>query len=152
MDAISRLKLLSSQMTFEPDLEQKPTCFTQKQEEQIFVHPAQMPNGQSIKLLKTLLSSACERDCFYCPFRAGRDFRRATFQPEEFAKLFMQLHQSGLAEGVFSVLALPPEAFAHRTNYSIPPTSCATDSVFAATCISKSCPVPSALRSKGPCC
>jgi len=101
MDAITRLKLLSSQMTFEPDLEQKPACFTQKQEEQIFVHPAQMPNGQNIKLLKTLLSSACERDCFYCPFRAGRDFRRATFQPEEFAKLFMQLNQSGIAEGVF---------------------------------------------------
>jgi predicted DNA-binding helix-hairpin-helix protein len=101
MDAISRLKLLSSQMTFEPDLEQKPACFTQKQEEHVFVHPAQMPNGQSIKLLKTLLSSACERDCFYCPFRAGRDFRRATFQPEEFARLFMQLHQSGLAQGVF---------------------------------------------------
>lgn len=101
MDAISRLKLLSSQMTFEPDLEQKPACFTQKQQEQIFVHPAQMPNGKKIQLLKTLLSSACERDCFYCPFRAGRDFRRATFQPEEFAKLFMQLHQSGLAEGIF---------------------------------------------------
>ncbi|PKN94241.1 MAG: hypothetical protein CVU44_07530 [Chloroflexi bacterium HGW-Chloroflexi-6] len=101
MDAITRLKMLSNQMTFEPDLEQKPVCFSQKQQDQIFVHPAQMPNGQSIKLLKTLLSSTCERDCFYCPFRAGRDFRRATFQPEEFARLFMQLNQSGLAEGVF---------------------------------------------------
>lgn len=101
MDAITRLKMLSSQMTFEPDLEQKPACFSQKQQEQIFVHPAQMPNGQSIKLLKTLLSSSCERDCFYCPFRAGRDFRRATFQPEEFARLFIQLHQSNLAEGIF---------------------------------------------------
>ena len=101
MDAITRLKMLSNQMTFEPDLEQKPACFTKKQEEQIFIHPAQMPNGQNIKLLKTLLSSTCERDCFYCPFRAGRDFRRATFQPEEFAKLFMQLHCANLAEGVF---------------------------------------------------
>ena len=101
MDSISRLKLLSGQMTFEPDLEQKPVCFSPKEEHSLFVHPAQMPNGQNIKLLKTLLSSACERDCFYCPFRAGRDFRRATFQPEEFAKLFMQLHRSRLAEGIF---------------------------------------------------
>jgi len=101
MDAISRLKLLSNQMTFEPDLEQKPVCLSHKEEQSVFVHPAQMPNGQSIKLLKTLLSSACERDCFYCPFRAGRDFRRATFQPEEFAKLFMQLNRSRLAEGIF---------------------------------------------------
>jgi predicted DNA-binding helix-hairpin-helix protein len=76
MDAISRLKLLSSQMSFEPDGERnpavQPACFTPKEKDQAFVHPAQMPNGQKIMLLKTLLSSACERDCFYCPFRAGR--------------------------------------------------------------------------------
>lgn len=52
-------------------------------------------------LLKTLLSSACERDCFYCPFRAGRDFRRATFKPDEFSSLFMKLNQSGAASGIF---------------------------------------------------
>jgi predicted DNA-binding helix-hairpin-helix protein len=66
-----------------------------------FIHPAQLPNGKNILLLKTLLSSACERDCYYCPFRAGRDFRRATFKPEEFANLFIKLTQSGAAEGIF---------------------------------------------------
>jgi len=65
------------------------------------VHPAQLPNGHKILLLKTLLSSACERDCFYCPFRAGRDFRRATFKPDEFADLFIKMNLGGLAEGVF---------------------------------------------------
>ena len=45
------------------------------------------PGGKRIALLKTLLTSACERDCYYCPFRAGRDFRRATFKPQEFAEL-----------------------------------------------------------------
>jgi predicted DNA-binding helix-hairpin-helix protein len=123
MDAISRLKLLSSQMSFETDGEHrpstvgmpsappsgtsqgdatpKPVCFSPKEQDQAFVHPAQLPNGKNILLLKTLLSSACERDCFYCPFRAGRDFRRATFQPEEFANLFIKLNQSGAAEGMF---------------------------------------------------
>jgi predicted DNA-binding helix-hairpin-helix protein len=120
MDAISRLKLLSSQMSFETDVEQrpatgldtlsadgystnatKPVCFTPKEQDQAFVHPAQLPNGKNILLLKTLLSSACERDCFYCPFRAGRDFLRATFKPEEFANLFSKLNQSGAAEGMF---------------------------------------------------
>lgn len=116
MDAISRLKLLSSQMSFEPDGERnpaavptaptqsgaaQPACFSPKERDQAFVHPAQMPNGQQIMLLKTLLSSACERDCFYCPFRAGRDFRRATFKPDEFASLFGKLAQSGAAEGIF---------------------------------------------------
>ncbi|MEW6028570.1 MAG: radical SAM protein [Chloroflexota bacterium] len=106
MDAIARLKLLSSQMAFEPDAEHRgviapPSCFTPKEKDQAFVHPAQLPNGQKILLLKTLLSSACERDCFYCPFRAGRDFRRVTFKPDEFANLFSKLTRSGAAEGVF---------------------------------------------------
>ncbi|MFZ5920518.1 MAG: radical SAM protein [Chloroflexota bacterium] len=105
MDAISRLRLLSAQMSLEPAEEasagQKPVCFTPKQADEVFIHPAQMPNGRQIKLLKTLLSSACERDCFYCPFRAGRDMRRATFKPDEFAALFMNLHRVGAVEGLF---------------------------------------------------
>jgi predicted DNA-binding helix-hairpin-helix protein len=87
----------------------KPACFTPKarpefterEKRAVFVHPAQLPNGKQVKLLKTLLSSACERDCYYCPFRAGRDFRRATFKPQEFAELFMKLYQSNMAEGIF---------------------------------------------------
>jgi predicted DNA-binding helix-hairpin-helix protein len=106
MDSIETLKLLSSQMSFEADGEPRvassaPACFSPKEQDQAFVHPAQLPNGQKILLLKTLLSSACERDCFYCPFRAGRDFRRATFKPDEFAGLFSKLNRGGMAEGVF---------------------------------------------------
>ncbi len=106
MDAIGTLKLLSGQMELEHAEESrsepaKPACFTPKEQRATFVQPAQLPNGKQIKLLKTLLSSACERDCFYCPFRAGRDFRRATFRPQEFAELFMKLHQSQAAEGIF---------------------------------------------------
>ena len=106
MDSINRLHLLSEQMELEPAEERRenlarPVCFTPKQREAVFVHPAQLPNGQSIKLLKTLLTSACERDCYYCPFRAGRDFRRATFKPEEFANVFIELNRKGIAEGTF---------------------------------------------------
>lgn len=105
MDAISRLKLLSDQMTLEPAEERSPLGTTRHKPaacpEGLFVHPAQMPGGKPILLLKTLLTSACERDCYYCPFRAGRDFRRATFQPEEFARLFVQLVDSRAAEGIF---------------------------------------------------
>ncbi len=106
MDSLDTLKLLSSQMTFEPDGEPRinsdtPTCFSPKERDHAFTHPAQLPNGQKIVLLKTLLSSACERDCFYCPFRAGRDFRRATFKPDEFASLFSKMNRGGMAEGVF---------------------------------------------------
>jgi len=106
MNALDTLMDLSSQMTLEHAEEArtepaKPGCFTPKEQRAAFIHPAQLPNGKSIKLLKTLLSSACERDCFYCPFRAGRDFRRATFKPDEFSGLFSKMNQSGMAEGVF---------------------------------------------------
>lgn len=106
MNSVDTLKYLSSQMDFEADGEPRldspaPVCFTPKEDAHTLTHRAQLPNGKSILLLKTLLSSACERDCFYCPFRAGRDFRRATFKPDEFAGLFSKMHQSGIAEGVF---------------------------------------------------
>jgi len=121
-DAVTRLQALSSQMSLErgeehcfvtgkdytfsstanaPTTERYPDKTGGCGDQDIFVHPAVLPNGQRIKLLKTLLSSACERDCYYCPFRAGRDTRRATFQPEEFARLFVMLVQKGVAEGMF---------------------------------------------------
>ena len=106
MDQLETLQTLSEQMGLEHAEEArgepaKPACFTPKEQRAVFVHPAQLPNGKQVKLLKTLLSSACERDCYYCPFRAGRDFRRATFKPQEFAELFMKLYQSSMAEGIF---------------------------------------------------
>jgi predicted DNA-binding helix-hairpin-helix protein len=104
MEAINRLKMLSSQMSFEADAEHSTASPMQEacpRVDDVYIHPAVMPHGRKIRLLKTLLTSACERDCFYCPFRAGRDFRRATFKPEEFARLFMQLHKADLADGLF---------------------------------------------------
>jgi predicted DNA-binding helix-hairpin-helix protein len=106
MDQLETLQSLSEQMELEHAEESrsepaKPACFTPKEKRAVFVHPAQLPNGKQVKLLKTLLSSACERDCYYCPFRAGRDFRRATFKPQEFAELFMKLYESSMAEGIF---------------------------------------------------
>jgi predicted DNA-binding helix-hairpin-helix protein len=112
MNALDTLVELSGQMELEHAEESrslpsaqsepaKPGCFTPKEKRAAFVHPAQLPGGRQVKLLKTLLSSACERDCYYCPFRAGRDFRRATFKPQEFAELFMKLNRANFAEGIF---------------------------------------------------
>ena len=65
--------------------------------------PIQMvatPAGR-VPVLKTLLTSACERNCFYCPFRMGRDFRRATFKPDEMAATVVKLTQAGVIKGAF---------------------------------------------------
>lgn len=57
--------------------------------------------GRRIPLLKAMLTTACERDCLYCPFRAGRRSRRVTFKPEELARTFFSVHQAGRVEGLF---------------------------------------------------
>ncbi|MGB8645084.1 MAG: radical SAM protein [Anaerolineae bacterium] len=59
-------------------------------------------DGKVVPIVKTLMTSACEKDCFYCPTRRGRNgLRRVTFKPEELAFGFHQIQQKGLAEGIF---------------------------------------------------
>ena len=99
--SIDTLKALSSQMYLEPAEETGCPKIGERDELKGMVYHAAMPNGKSIKLLKTLLTSACERNCYYCPFRAGRDFRRTTLRPDEMAVIFMNLHQAGVVEGLF---------------------------------------------------
>lgn len=60
-----------------------------------------LPNGKRMPVLKSLLTSACERNCNYCAFRAGRDFRRVTFQPEEMAQAVDRLTKKKVVDGVF---------------------------------------------------
>lgn len=103
MDSLERLKLLSSDMALEPaeDLGCPKIVAPSSRPEKVVLSQAVLPNGKRIQLLKSLLTSACERNCYYCPFRAGRDFRRATFKPDEFARTFMNLHRAGLVQGAF---------------------------------------------------
>ncbi len=60
----------------------------------------QHPKGP-MPVLKVLQTNACAKDCFYCPFRAGREFRREAFTPEELAGLTDQLHRARLVKGLF---------------------------------------------------
>jgi predicted DNA-binding helix-hairpin-helix protein len=62
---------------------------------------ATVSGSRTIPLLKTMLTTACERNCYYCPFRAGRSYRRVTFQPEEMADSFMSLYRAGMVQGLF---------------------------------------------------
>lgn len=101
MSELKRLKLLSSQMHLEPSEGDECPRMSPIKEDSIYTSKAVLPNGQRIRLLKTLLTSVCERDCYYCPFRQGRDFRRATFKPEEFAKVFMYMHNADMVDGIF---------------------------------------------------
>ncbi len=101
MEALERLKLVSAQMNLEPAEETNCPQLSARRQNQVFVSDAVLPNGKRISLLKSQLSTVCERNCYYCPFRTGRDFQRATFSPEEFARLFISLYRAKIAEGIF---------------------------------------------------
>ncbi|MBI5033763.1 MAG: radical SAM protein [Chloroflexi bacterium] len=66
-----------------------------------WIYPAVQPDGKKIKMLKVLQTSACEKDCYYCATRRGRDVPRATFTPDELAHTFDQIHRAKLAEAIF---------------------------------------------------
>jgi predicted DNA-binding helix-hairpin-helix protein len=101
MSDFERLKLLTSQMTLEPSGGIECPQLSSRKGNAVGVSHAMLPNGQRIALLKTLLSSVCEHNCNYCPFRSDRDVRRASFTPDEFARVFMYMHQAGIVEGIF---------------------------------------------------
>ena len=104
MDAFEKLRHLAPPTRYEPAEEvvgSRRTESCSQSDDYRMIHNAVMPGGKRIALLKTLLTSACERDCTYCACRKGRDFRRTTFDPDELARLFMRLNRKKIAEGIF---------------------------------------------------
>lgn len=59
------------------------------------------PDGLRRPVLKALQTSACENNCNYCAFRAGRDTRRTRVTADEMARSFDLMHRAGLVEGMF---------------------------------------------------
>lgn len=59
------------------------------------------PKGKK-PVLKSMITTACEKNCFYCPFRAGRGkTKRVTITPDAMAKAFDDLQRAKLADGIF---------------------------------------------------
>ena len=100
MEALDKLQLLSEASKWEAG-EKGCRDKTIRTFNGIILTRAALPDGRSTTLLKSLLNSACENNCLYCPMRAGRDFHRTAFQPEEFARLVVNLTTAGLIQGVF---------------------------------------------------
>jgi predicted DNA-binding helix-hairpin-helix protein len=89
-----------------------------------------LPNGRTMPLLKTMMTTACERDCHYCPFRAGRNYRRVTFTPDEMAEPSWTCVAPGWSRGCSSAAASSAAGSDRRTNCSTPSNSCAAVTTF----------------------
>ena len=74
-DTLTKLTQMGDATLFEPAgdaplAEQKPGRYQSRSLADCITN-VQTPSG-AIPILKTMLTTACERNCYYCPFRAGR--------------------------------------------------------------------------------
>jgi len=102
MDPVEKLKLLNDAAEYEPagDEIEVSTGRVPAELAKCITHVVS-PHNRQMPVLKTLITSACERNCNYCALRSGRDGRRTTFSPDEMADGFLRLYRAGLVEGLF---------------------------------------------------
>ena len=101
-ETFDRLNTLSRDMVLEADSEADcQPVVGGKSLPPIPITEVALPGGKKMPVLKTMLTTACERNCNYCPFRAGRNMRRETFKPEEMAKTYMTVYKAGAVKGMF---------------------------------------------------
>ncbi|MBQ8808541.1 MAG: putative DNA modification/repair radical SAM protein [Clostridia bacterium] len=58
-------------------------------------------DGRCISLLKVLFTNYCINDCKYCHNRVSNDIPRASFTPEELARLCIDFYRRNYIEGLF---------------------------------------------------
>ncbi len=58
-------------------------------------------DGRCVSLLKLLYTNACCYDCAYCVNRRSSDVPRASFSPDELARLTIEFYRRNLIEGLF---------------------------------------------------
>ena len=68
-------------------------------------------DGRCVSLLKLLYTNVCCYDCAYCVNRRSNDVPRASFSPEELARLTMAFYRRNMIEGLFlsSAVAVSPD-------------------------------------------
>lgn len=66
-----------------------------------FIYKAALPDGGCTSLFKVLQTNVCVNDCAYCVNQQGLDIPRMAFKPEELARLFMELYQKKMVQGIF---------------------------------------------------
>ncbi len=104
-DTMTKLAQMSDTTAYEPvgdqpQQERRRVPYQSRSLEECITNVS-TPTGKR-KILKTMLTTACERDCYYCPFRAGRSkMKRLTFTPDELASGLDTLQRAGKVEGMF---------------------------------------------------
>jgi len=100
-DTLTKLTKMGDVTLFEPAGDQPQTERYQSHSVAECITNVSTPTGPK-PVLKTMLTTACERNCFYCPFRAGRSkTERVTVTPDQLAGAFDSMNRSGKVDGLF---------------------------------------------------
>ncbi|MCB9123737.1 MAG: radical SAM protein [Caldilinea sp.] len=104
-DSIQKLSLLDDATQFEPagdqPMAEAATAQPRTPKPLPCISDVSTPAGKK-PILKAMMTTACERNCFYCPFRAGRSkTQRVSYTPDEMAKTYDTIQRAGLVEGLF---------------------------------------------------
>ena len=104
-DTLTKLTRMGDATLFEPagDAPQQEVRAGRYQSRSLdeCISNVETPSGAK-PILKTMLTTACERDCYYCPFRAGRaKTDRVTIRPDDMAMAFDTLQRAKRVDGLF---------------------------------------------------
>jgi predicted DNA-binding helix-hairpin-helix protein len=102
MDISQKVKTLGQAAAL--DCEGPPALTREERKAQFIDHSRVYvvhPQRGKIPIMRTMQTSACEQNCHYCPFQAGRNYRRVSFKPEELAATFDQMQRKKLVDGLF---------------------------------------------------
>ncbi|MCG3209468.1 MAG: hypothetical protein FOGNACKC_03095 [Anaerolineae bacterium] len=102
MDTREKIGVLGQEAAF--DCEGPPQLTREERKAQFIAHSRVLvthPQRGKMPVMRIMQTSACERNCFYCPFRAGRNYRRVSLLPEELAGAFDQMQRAKLVDGLF---------------------------------------------------
>jgi predicted DNA-binding helix-hairpin-helix protein len=104
-DTLTKLAQLGNTTLYEPSgdqpqAEQKRVPYQSRSLDECITNVV-TPKGKK-PILKAMVTTACQMNCHYCPFRAGRSkMKRLTFTPDELASGLDTLQRAGKVEGMF---------------------------------------------------
>ncbi len=102
MDIEARLNNLSQAAAL--DCEGPPPLSREERKAHFIAHSrvyVNHPGRGKIPVMRIMQTSACEQNCRYCPFQAGRNYRRVSLKPEELAAAFDRMQRAKLVDGLF---------------------------------------------------
>ncbi|NWF69975.1 MAG: radical SAM protein [Chloroflexi bacterium] len=100
-DTITQIRQMGAVTLYEPAGDQPQRERYQAHSLADCITNVSTPKG-SKPLLKTMITTACERNCYYCPFRAGHaKTKRVTISPEKLAQAFDELQRARQVDGMF---------------------------------------------------